>query len=185
MYKAQKSVEAAAFFLRHKKAQTMPYYDLVKLLYLADREQVRLHGRTISGDTHWSLPWGPVLGSVLDAVRHGNDEVWNRHISTDKRAKTSTLLIDAPAGELSRFDIEVLESIWKEFGHFDGPALMMLTHRLPEYSDTDGRAQISLEELARAVGRSEDDIDNILASERERNAIERFKASIEKTPVNA
>lgn len=163
----------------------MDYYDLVKLLYLADREQVRRRGRTITGDYHWSLPWGPVLGHVLDAVRNGDDLDWNEHIRTNRTTKTSTLVQDAPLSALSKADVEVLQSVWEEFGHMDGRSLMRYTHGLPEYTDTDGRVLISLEDIARAVGHSEDEIDQILAQDREREAVERFRMTIEKTNVHA
>ena len=184
MYREEKTIEAAAYFLRKSKDWSMDSYDLIKLLYLADREQVRSAGRTITGDHHWSLPWGPALGNVLDAIRNEGGTEWTDHIRTDRRLKKATLVADAPPAELSRADLKSLDAVWDEFGAMNGSALMAYAQRLPEYTDTEGRVPISLEDLARAVGRTEDEIDTILADDRERDAVERFKASLGKAPAH-
>lgn len=178
MFNERKAVEAAAFFLTKKPGQSMPYYDLVKLLYLADRRMVKERGRLITGDLLWSLPWGPVLGSVLDSVRHGSGEVWPDHISTDRSKKSCTLIVSAPPSELSRSELAVLQSVWDEFGQLDSLQLMRLTHDLPEYTDTEGRVMISLEDIARAVGLSEAEISNLIEIDRDRQAVQRFKESL-------
>ena len=163
----------------------MDYYSLVKLIYLADREQVKLKGRTITGDDLYSLPWGPVVSNVLDAVRKDASDKWTAHIKTEKALKRSTLVVDAPPSSLSKSDLKAIEAVWEKFGHLDGPQLMDYTHRLPEYTDTDGRVPISLEDVARGVGRTEDDIDSILDEQREREAVQRFKALLERAAPHA
>jgi uncharacterized phage-associated protein len=178
MYSIDKAVEAAAFFLNKKKEREMRYYDLIKFLYLADREHLMRKGRTITGDLHWSLPWGPVVGQTLDAVRHDAVDEWSEHIATDRALKRCKLIADAPASALSRGEIQSLEAVWSQFGHMDSQALMRYTHDLPEYVDTESRIEIRLEDLARAVGKSEDEVDAILAREREMNDVQRFKAKI-------
>ena len=178
MYSSEKAIEAAAFFLNKKERREMPYYDLIKLMYLADREHLRRKGRTLTGDLHWSLPWGPVGGHTLDAVRHDAIDEWTRHISTDRALKRYMLVQDAPPSALSRAEIQTLENVWKSFGQMDSQALMRYTHDLPEYSDTESRVEIRLEDLARAVGKTEAEIDEILARERELNAVQRFKKAI-------
>lgn len=156
----------------------MPYYDLIKFLYLSDREHLQRKGRTLTGDRHWSLPWGPVLGNALDAVRHGADEEWSKHIATVRQSKRCRLIQDAPAAALSRAEVLTLEAVWAKFGHMDSQALMRHTHDLPEYTDTEGRIEIRLEDLARAVGKTETEIDEILARERELDSVQRFKEQI-------
>jgi uncharacterized phage-associated protein len=178
MYKNDKAIEAAAFFLSKKNGREMPYYDLIKLLYLADREHFKRKGRTLTGDLHWSLPWGPVVGNALDAVRNDWDEDWSRHIQTIRKTKQCRLVEDAPPAALSRADLKSLNSVWEEFGQMDSKALKDYTHALPEYTETQGRLEIRLEDLAYALGKSEDEIDEILERDREMNAVQRFKDEI-------
>ena len=122
MYSTEKAIEAAAFFLRKKPGQEMEYYDLIKFIYLADREHVRRKGRTITGDLHWSLPWGPVVGHTLDAVRNNAVEEWTKHIATNPRQKRCTLVEDAPPAALSRSELQSLEKVWTDFGHMTQPS---------------------------------------------------------------
>ena len=185
MYSTEKTIEAAAFFLRKKESREMPYYDLVKLVYLADREHLQRKGRTLTGDLHWSLPWGPVVGQTLDAIRHGSDQRWSMHIETTRSLKRCRLALDAPPAALSRAEVKTLEAVWESFGHMDSQALMRYTQDLPEYTDTEGRVEIRLEDLARAVGKDEEEIDEILSRERELNSVQRFKREIRNRAVVA
>lgn len=178
MYSCEKAIEIAAFFLNQTEEKEMPYYDLIKFIYLADREHLARKGRTITGDLHWSLPWGPVVGLTLDAVRNDAFDNWSKHIATNRTRKTCSLVEDAPAAELSRAEVQTLELVWNNYGQLDSQALMRYTHDLPEYTDTESRVEIRLEDLARAVGKTEDEIDEILARERESNSIQRFKKEI-------
>ncbi len=183
MYRESKAIETAAYFLK-KKGGAMDYRDLVKLVYLADREQVKSKGRTITGGDLYSLPWGPIVSNVLDAIRNDARDAWTAHIKTDKALKRSTLVVDAPPSALSKADIKAIEAVWERFGHMDGMQLMRHTCGLPEHTDTEGRVPISLEDVARGVGRTEDEIDMILEEQREREAIQRFKASLERVAVH-
>jgi uncharacterized phage-associated protein len=62
MFSEQKVAQMAAFFL-HEGRDCMPLLKLIKLLYLADRESLRLHGMPISGDLVVAMPHGPVLST--------------------------------------------------------------------------------------------------------------------------
>jgi len=180
MYSSEKAIEAAALFLGKREGREMPYYDLIKFIYLADREHLQRKGRTLTGDLHWSLPWGPVVGRTLDAVRNDTNEEWSEYIATNRNLKRCTLVKDAPPSALSRAELQTLETVWANFGHMDSQALMRYTHDLPEYTDTESRVEIRLEDLARAVGKTEEEIDEILARERELNTVQRFKKEIGK-----
>lgn len=178
MYSSEKAIEAAALFLNKREGREMPYYDLVLFIYLADREHLSRKGRTLTGDLHWSLPWGPVVGYTLDAIRHDAIEEWTEHIATNRATKRCLLVKDAPPSALSRAEVQTLENVWSNFGHMDSKELMRYSHDLPEYTDTEGRVEIRLEDMARAVGKSEEEIDAILARERELNAVQHFKKQV-------
>ena len=181
MYRKRKTIEAAAYLLAKADGE-MPYIKLVKLLYLADREQIRQRGRSISGDSHWSLKYGPVLEHTLDAIRHGDSE-WGEVTQTDLEAKVISLRAEVPACELSRADCQVLDQVYAEFGSMKWPQLVDHTHGLAEWVPTSGRRRISLRDIAKAVGHSDERIAEILEADRERAEIERLRILLEETPA--
>ena len=58
----------AILYLVHKRPHT-DHYTIVKLMYLADREHFRRHGRPISFDRYQALPYGPVPSNTLALLK--------------------------------------------------------------------------------------------------------------------
>jgi uncharacterized phage-associated protein len=175
MYREKKTIEASSFLLS-KLSGEMPYIKLIKLLYLADREFVKLKGRTISGDQHFSLPYGPILSKTLDAIK-SQDPEWSEHIGVDLESKVVWLTTPVDPEELSKSEIQVLEVIVNQFGQMSWPDLVEYTHSLPEWKEPGGkqkRQQISISDIARAVGHSEERVQEIVASEQDSKAVNRF-----------
>ena len=83
----EKSIQASACFLGLAPGQRLPYLVLVKLLYLADREELREVGYPLAGDTAHALPHGPILGQICDLIRLENmgeyGELWNQRFETN------------------------------------------------------------------------------------------------------
>jgi uncharacterized phage-associated protein len=172
MYREAKTIEAATYILSKIEAagEAVPYIKLIKLLYLADREQVLRSGRTISGDTHWSLKCGPILSDTLNAIK-GRDDRWLPFIGVDLDAKVVWLKKQAQPSEMSRADCSVLDDIVERFGHLPWQDLVEHTHALPEWHKPDGRvkrSRIYLADIARAVGHGPERVDAILRAEKER-----------------
>lgn len=117
---------------------------LMKLLYLAERESLRLYGMPMTGDKLVSMDHGPVLSKTLDLIRDmaidAAEDGWNLWIMQksvhDLQLKGPVL--DDDLDELSKADIDVLESVWQEFGHLDRWAVRDFTHTLKEWVDPDG-----------------------------------------------
>jgi len=64
----------ACFFLEQAPNHRLNDLKLMKLLYLAERESLRLFTATISGSTFASLKNGPVLREVLDLFASGEGQ---------------------------------------------------------------------------------------------------------------
>lgn len=62
----EKGLEALLYLTSRLQTQTL-YFPL-KALYLADKHHIRLHRRTIYGESHKALPMGPVPAFAYDAV---------------------------------------------------------------------------------------------------------------------
>ena len=159
----EKTAQAAAYLLRlHGKP--MPYLTLIKLLYLADRSMLLTTGQPITGDRLFSMRHGPVLSRVYEFISDGPDDssAWFKYVDAPSnycvRAKG-----EAPTGEMSKFEMRLLEELHAKYGEMDRWALVKLLHDiLPEWNDPgETSKQIYPEDILRAESRSEDEIRRI------------------------
>ena len=141
MYTARKAAQMAAFFTE-KQGGSINTLKLTKLLYLADRESIAQYGFPISFDHAVSMPEGPVLTRVLNLTQGasvGSDQAqWDEWISDKAQHQVSLNrnFTYEDLDELSEADIEVLETVWRDFGHMDQWKLRDYTHKyLPEWQD--------------------------------------------------
>src|SRR6266550_2674945 len=83
-FNANKAAQAANKLLRWSGGERN-YMELVKLLYLADRESLLRLESPITGDRIMALPLGLVLSHVLDLIRWGpsneEDAPWFEAVS--------------------------------------------------------------------------------------------------------
>lgn len=162
MFSEAKVAQMAAYLLRLGEGR-MAHLKLMKLLYLADREAIRRYGVSISEDQAVSMPHGPVLSMTLDYMNGnlpsgpGGWEAWisdkeNHEVSLMRRVDIAEL------DELSQADTEVLDSVWRDFGHMDGWEIRDWTHQhCPEWQDPNGSMQpIQREAIYRAVKHTEE-----------------------------
>ena len=162
MFTARKIAQMSAFFAA-KQGDTIKTLKLVKLLYLADRESMIRYGMPISFDYAYSMDNGPMLSGALDFVNGFVEdrsatakwEEWisnrdNHQVSLNRRFGRNDL------DELSEADLDVLETIWKQFGHLDQWQLVKYTHEhCPEWKDPGGSAvPISETDIFLATGSS-------------------------------
>ena len=81
----KKTAQAVAFLLRLSNNKRTKFF-VVKMLYAADRRQMRRAGVPITGAAPVSMEHGPVLSEVLDLLNGvRSDPLWKNHISTASR----------------------------------------------------------------------------------------------------
>lgn len=182
MFQKQKTIEATSFLLRTLDAEQegMPYIKLIKLLYLADREMLKTKRRTITGDDHWALPYGPVLETTLDMIKKGEED-WQGHFETDLDAKVITEVQSAEPSALSRADLKVLKEVAETFGHLPWQKLVELTHEFPEWQSknvTKRAKRIYLWDIAKALGFSDEEAREIVEYNAELNDIRMFQDQV-------
>lgn len=136
-----KSAQAASLLISLHGGK-LNYMVLIKLLYLADRQTLLEHGYTITGDSFVSMPRGPVLSGIYDLItvgRYKKITPWFRYISEPKNYEVK-LAEHAPSkkDELSKYETQLLEEIYRRYGSMDKWALVDLMHRLPEWEDPKG-----------------------------------------------
>lgn len=158
MFNERKAAEMAAFLLQRAGGK-LNVLKLTKLLYLAERESMNLHGFPICGDRMVSMPKGPVLSGTLD-LTSGNtiSPHWEALIEDrehhDVRLRTPVERTDLC--ELSDSAISVMEKVWEKFGQMDQWQLVKFTHdKCAEWEDPNGSSVlIPPKRVFAAVGKS-------------------------------
>ena len=96
-----KAMQAAAYFLKLRGGQ-MHYINLIKLLYLTDREALIRWGAPVTTDRHASMDNGPVTSRILNLITEERPKpVWEKSISAPLGEYEVRLLPDAPTDRLS------------------------------------------------------------------------------------
>ena len=178
--------QAAAYFVS-KEGGKMPHLKLMKLLYLADREALRRYGQPISGDEYYSLPHGPVLSKTLDLTNGSCEPVpggWDCWISDkeDHQVAVRKEINRDVLDELSDADIEIIDSVWAQFGHMSRYQIRDYTHNknhVPEWEDPHGSARpIPLNRILEAVGRNQNQVREDIANVQARKNISDLFAAL-------
>ena len=160
----EKAVEAAAVLLKlHGKP--MRHLGLLKMLYIADRFALEQMEQPITGDRYVSMNYGPVLSGVYDLIK-GNPvdnalPIWSKYISPRKENCVS-LLNDPGIEDLCEEEEEIIQQVYKEFGHLDPFDVAEWTHDFPEWQDPhDSAIPILVEVVLKNVGKSAAEIEEI------------------------
>jgi len=158
MFNESKVAEMAAYLLL-KSGGRMPYLKLMKLLYLADRESMARYGFPISDDHMVSMIHGPVLSRTLNLMNGDSrsQAKWGQLISAPisyDLALRGLFNPESDIDELSKADLEVLDAVWQQFGHFGAFPLRDYTHEhCAEWVDPDGSSfPISPKTVFMAIG---------------------------------
>jgi hypothetical protein len=121
-FNEKRTTQAAAQFLRMADGR-LPYLVLLKFLYLLDRAALLRWGSPITGDTYYSMRWGPLLEKTHDLITEDqpDDEArasfWKNHI--EQRGFDVALVSDPGDDELSKADDELISEVFeKAFAKF-------------------------------------------------------------------
>jgi uncharacterized phage-associated protein len=160
-----KAVEAAAMFLRlHGKP--MQYMGLLKLLYMADRIALERMEQPITGDSYFSMKFGPVLSSIYDLIKgkQVNEAlpVWNRFIN--RSGYEVSLKGNPGSDELCEEEEDIISEVYKSCGNYDSFVLADLTHDFPEWQKPipeNSAIPLSVESILKSVGKSDTEIEEI------------------------
>jgi len=159
-FRPKKTIQAAAYLLRKEPGGRMNYMRLLKILYLADRESIRVRKEQICGGRVYAMLQGPVISPVLDMIKGSDPEsyVWDRFI--DRCGFDVAIRSENPGvSELSRAELRILDQIAEAHQGQDEWALVKWCHdNLPEYQKNDPeiaglqRKLIPLDDMLEAIG---------------------------------
>ena len=160
MYNPVKAAHVIAYLGLKAKGRTLEILKLVKLIYIADREQLKTDGLPVLYEPRASLPSGPVNSMTYDRMKGAipvPDE-WNEVLMplANHRLTVRDGVDEDDLGKLSDMDAETLDRVWNEYGHLTSRQLVDWTHdpkNVPEWEDPRGSSKpIALERLLAYVG---------------------------------
>lgn len=165
----------------------MSHLKLIKLMYLAERQALADYGFLLTGDQFVAMPLGPVLSLTLNFINgdiESKDDGWEAWISD--RANHEVGLRDRPVGqagldELSAGELDILNRVWGEFGHMNQWQISAHTHdHCPEWTDPEGSSRpIPLQTIFEALGKNQDEAQQLAAHIMEQDHIERVFAALD------
>lgn len=181
VFNSRKTAQAAVFVLK-RAGGSLTKGHLVKILYGADRRQIRRIGIPITGDTPFSMKNGPILSAVLDLLDGDKkDAFWSKHISTaTKDTYFVKVLVDTGDDLLSENEKESLaiacdflaKMSWEDVkAYFHDPK------NIGEWENPgNSRKPISIERLYAEVGRPQKFVEELAMYQREEALIEKLLA---------
>lgn len=118
----KKTIEALLYICPRLKVSG--HYQMMKILYWADKYHLAHYGRTISGDTYYKLEDGPVPTKIYDGIKdrsiiEGNFET---------KSFICTPVREPDLNYLSESDIEALEFSINKYGQKSYGDLKRLSH---------------------------------------------------------
>jgi len=158
-FKARKAMQAVAVLLDNERTKQLPYYRVLKLLYIADREYLKETGRPITGGRCVAMDKGPLSSPLYDLVKKERPEYpeWSKFFRTEGRELE---MVTHPGNdELSKREIRKLLEIATRLADRDDEEIGVITHGFPEYEKChqEGTSTtIPLQDIIDAVGRSAD-----------------------------
>ncbi len=133
----RKIVQALAFFAYRQPDHRLDNMKAYKLLWLADRYQLRHSGRFLSNDRYYAMPYGPVPSdakNILECkatrLENSDDYVADYLEPGDKSFIAKK---DPDLRVFSSSDREVLERVLELFGAQSSHELSKLSHEFPEW----------------------------------------------------
>ena len=155
--------EVACQFLQ-REGGSINIMKLVKLVYLLDRLSLAQRGIPVVGGAYFSLPNGPITSEFLDLINSGSlwgakECRWDEFIS-DREDHTVAIVKDAPRDHLADSEVDLIDSIYQEHGKRDQWELRDWCHEhCEEWTPLEqGRERISFDRIARAVGKTDEQI---------------------------
>ena len=176
-FKERKTTQVAAWIV-HACGGKMDVGELLALLYLIDREALKRWGRPVTFDRPHNFPLGPTP-SETSALAHDplQGEHWPKSFSTLQLGRVINLLTPpTEIDELSQAEIDLVQEVFRDFGHKSFGKLKTHLQSLPEFhAPSEYPTPITWDTLLRAVGWKGEDLEEI---KRELEASAKFEKLI-------
>jgi hypothetical protein len=183
---AEKLMQAVGYILKKYKYR-LNYTKLIKLLYLADKEAFRESNQSISGDSYACMKSGPVLSGLYDLVKGKYPAAlvqlaWNTRYSTDGYDLIANF-DRLPEKKLSPFEKRVMDRTDASFHKKPYYYMINYVHNpriCPEWKEPGNTSTpLRVEDILKSVGRTDEEIDWVMAEEEAFGEEDKIFASLE------
>jgi hypothetical protein len=161
----ERKAAAAASRMLQLAGGPIKYIDLLKLLYLVDRQSLIETGDSVTGDEMWSMNQGPVLSAIYDQIKAGTagKPILGGVIAKTNRYDVELVKPPAKVGPLSKYEINLIDKVFANVGT-DHDRIMDIVHQLPEWENP-GATSRPIDPIAilRYEGKSEDEIAGLVS----------------------
>jgi len=175
-FNISKATEIACLLLQRADGR-MNIMKLVKLMYLLDRLSLDRRRMPVVGGDYLSMRNGPVTSEVLDLMNEGrlyheSDRRWEQCIS-DRENHEVALLKMPEREEVSEAEVKLVDEIWATHGGKNQWQLVDWCHdNCKEWTSlSNGKARISVEQIAEALGKDSAEIARLSSEARELNRL--------------
>ncbi len=184
-FNRQKVIQVVNLILK-KYDFRLNYTKLIKILYILDKEALRRWDVAVTGDSYCSMDNGPVLSNIYDLImgRYDDETIqqyWENHFvkhGYDLVSINGDKIFD---DELSRREEELIDSIDSQFHDKDYKYMIRYVHLkklFPEWQDPQGSSiPLYKKDLLKSIGRTDEEIDEILEEENQLNQEEMYLIS--------
>ena len=137
MRDTRKIVQALTYFASKQEGHELDNMKAYKLLWLADRSHLRLYGRSITNDTYYAMPFGPVPSDAKQLLENHathlvNDEEYKKsYIQT--LGKKYKAIKEPDMRVFSDSDREVLDKVIRSFNGLSAKELSDFSLTFPEW----------------------------------------------------
>ena len=161
MFREDKTTQMAARFLQ-LAGGCLPYTQLMKLLYVADKQMLVEHGKPITYDRWFALKYGPALSSTYNLIKEeARSAYWSEYIKTEN--SDVTLSSNPGTDALSIAEDRIIDKVFAEYkGHSRWPIADAVHESLAWEDMEDPSKQLTYEAVLRVEGFDEEDIAGIL-----------------------
>jgi uncharacterized phage-associated protein len=150
-FNAEKTVEVLLYIAE----RCTNVYNVLKVLYFADKEHLAKYGRFICGDSYIAMSHGPVPSGAYDLIKYARGDGWcSPGVPLEKSFTVQGNVIHpirkANRDWLSESDMECLDAAIQEYGQMPFAQLKKLSHDAA-YRKADPNDVISLEDIAQSL----------------------------------
>jgi len=133
----KKAVQTLNFFAR-KEGSNINKMKALKLIWLSDRLHLRKFGRRITNDTYFALNYGPVPSNSKDLAENTSflsqeEQCYRDCFLRNEDSYTYFSVEELDKNVFSESDLDVLQSIYTQFGSYDHYQLSDISHKYPEW----------------------------------------------------
>ena len=135
----RKIVQALTYLANKQPDCKLDNMKAYKLLWLADRYQLRQCGRTITGDTYYAMPRGLVPSDAKclledEPTKLQSEEGYRDQFLALGERHSYRAIHEPDLDEFSESDIEALDKVLDTFGAMSAVELSEFSHQFPEWT---------------------------------------------------